>query len=632
MRQPSRVLCRALLCGIALAAPIVSPASQPALAAEVKLDAAQQDAAAKLKAKGAGVMQLAADSDALAVNLGMAGKAAGDAELALVKALPKVAELDLRGTAVTDAGLANIAGLTNLTRLHLERTGVTDEGLAHLKGLSSLAYLNLYETAVTDKGVAQLGGLKALRKLYLWQTKVTPEGAKALSAAIPELIVNRGEELAIVAATPAPAPPAAAPKADDAKVQPGKPINAICPVSDKPVDAQFTVAFEGKTIGFCCNNCPKAFAKDAKKFVAKIPEFKSAPAATPVAKTAKLEPGDLKLDDEGFVRAWLLLAPIPLASDSPAEELDKEQLAKEKDLRPKEGDKAKAGDKELVWKPVKAAEYFFDINEALGEPQSNVAAYAVVYLESEAEHKGVTLSMSSNDQGKAFLNGKEVAKNAAPRGIEKDQDKAEGLTLVKGTNVVVLKVINESNNWQGALRFTMADGKPVKDLKVKLAPPAPPAAAAAAPVPPPPAPAAAGNLLKPTGDPSHWRLEQHEGGKGTAAGADGGLVFDVTAVTGTEWHVQAFQPELDLKDGKAYVVKFKAKSDPDRSIRVQAGVDGNDYHTVGLDEEVALGKEWKNYEYPFTAADTLAGKNRLGFVLGGAKGKVFVKDVVLTAK
>src|SRR3982750_1974263 len=66
-----------------------------ALAAGPQLSAEQQQAADKLKAKGGSVMQLAADSDTLVVNLGLAGKSVGDDELALVKTLPKVVDLDL---------------------------------------------------------------------------------------------------------------------------------------------------------------------------------------------------------------------------------------------------------------------------------------------------------------------------------------------------------------------------------------------------------------------------------------------------------------------------------------------------------------------------------------------------------
>ena len=42
------------------------------------------------------------------------------------------------------------------------------------------------------------------------------------------------------------------------------------------------------------------------------------------------------------------------------------------------------------------------------------------------------------------------------------------VTLVKGQNVLVLKVINEVNNWQACARFTK-DGFGVKNLKISLA-------------------------------------------------------------------------------------------------------------------------------------------------------------------
>lgn len=139
----------------------------------------------------------------------------------------------------------------------------------------------------------------------------------------------------------------------------------------------------------------------------------------------------------------------------------------------------------------------------------------------------------------------------------------------------------------------------------------------------------AANLLKPTADVKNWRLEQHEEAKAAIAAADGAIVFDVTKDDGTDWHVQAFQTPVDLKDNTEYVVTFTAKSDGERVIRVQAGIDQEDWHLVGLDEEVTLGKDWKPYEAKFTATDTVAMKNRVGFVLGMAKGKVFVKDLVV---
>jgi hypothetical protein len=80
----------------------------------------------------------------------------------------------------------------------------------------------------------------------------------------------------------------------------------------------------------------------------------------------------------------------------------------------------------------------------------------------------VTLALSTNDQGKAWLNGKEVFKFADTRVLEKDTDRVD-VTLAKGQNVLVLKVINEVNNWQGCARF-LQGGAPVKSLKISTTP------------------------------------------------------------------------------------------------------------------------------------------------------------------
>src|SRR6476646_10721135 len=139
----------------------------PIVLAEVQMTPQQQEAANKLTAKGGLVIPLAADADSLVVSLNMAGKQATDEDLAQLKNLPKISQLNLANTAVTDAGL------TNLTHLHLEKTAITDAGLTNLKNLNNLVYLNLYSTNVTDAGLANLSGLTNLKRLYLWQTKVT---------------------------------------------------------------------------------------------------------------------------------------------------------------------------------------------------------------------------------------------------------------------------------------------------------------------------------------------------------------------------------------------------------------------------------------------------------------------------
>jgi YHS domain-containing protein len=48
-----------------------------------------------------------------------------------------------------------------------------------------------------------------------------------------------------------------------------KKVEPQCPVSGKAISKEFTVAYKGAKVYFCCPNCPKAFEKSPEKFVAK---------------------------------------------------------------------------------------------------------------------------------------------------------------------------------------------------------------------------------------------------------------------------------------------------------------------------------------------------------------------------
>jgi YHS domain-containing protein len=50
-----------------------------------------------------------------------------------------------------------------------------------------------------------------------------------------------------------------------------KPVNKFCAVnSDDAVDPTVTTVYEGKVIGFCCEDCQKKFDLDPKAYVAKL--------------------------------------------------------------------------------------------------------------------------------------------------------------------------------------------------------------------------------------------------------------------------------------------------------------------------------------------------------------------------
>jgi len=140
------------------------------------------------------------------------------------------------------------------------------------------------------------------------------------------------------------------------------------------------------------------------------------------------------------------------------------------------------------------------------------------------------------------------------------------------------------------------------------------------------------NLLKPANKEESWRLEV-AGDSKAAMKIDGdSVVFETSTVDSTDWHVQAVQTDLDLKDGKSYTIKFKAKSPDNVSITVNAMIDQEDWHQIGFNEEVQLGKEFKDFSFDFTASDTVTKKNRISFVLGGSKGQVSIKELTLKSK
>lgn len=174
-------------------------AAEPQLV-EAEVTEAESSAIEKLQEQGVLAMRLAQNVKWVQANFRLVGDKVTNESLAPVAAIQNLTDLDLSKTAVTDDGLAHIKGLTNLTRLNLNNTAITDAGLQHLSSLTNLTYLNLYGTQVTDAGLEHLKGIQTLEKLYLWQTGVTDAGAASIKQSLPWLYINRGIELATVAA------------------------------------------------------------------------------------------------------------------------------------------------------------------------------------------------------------------------------------------------------------------------------------------------------------------------------------------------------------------------------------------------------------------------------------------------
>ena len=109
------------------------------------------------------------------------------------------------------------------------------------------------------------------------------------------------------------------------------------------------------------------------------------------------------------------------------------------------------------------------------------------------------------------------------------------------------------------------------------------------------------NLLKPVNKAESWRLEQHEGAQATLKIADDAVVINATKLTGTNWHIQVFQTDLDLKEGKEYTLKLKLAASQPRKVLLVAMIDAEDWHEIGLHEDLSVDKEVRPFEFTFRA-------------------------------
>lgn len=176
------------------------------------------------------------------------------------------------------------------------------------------------------------------------------------------------------------------------------------------------------------------------------------------------------IDSEGYIRDWIMLAPIVLPEGAPTGTfLLREQVKDEASLKPKAGDMIKIGNKELTWKHITTSTKYFDFNAILDSLNDRAAGYMVTYIECEKDIPDVMMSVGSNDQGRIYFNGTDIYAFTDARPLEIDADKGK-VTLKKGLNVIVFKIINETNSWQGSMRLTDLSGAPLKGLKIRLVP------------------------------------------------------------------------------------------------------------------------------------------------------------------
>jgi hypothetical protein len=152
-----------------------------------------------------------------------------------------------------------------------------------------------------------------------------------------------------------------------------------------------------------------------------------------------------------------------------AQGLECEQLRAEARQQPRAGDRVRVSGREITWQEHHEQEPVLDFCRFLGKLTTFSVAYAVCYVISETERQDLVLQVGSNDQSKVYLNGQEIYQYLRGRSLVA-LDRVGPVTLRKGTNVLVFKVVNGTWEWLGCLRFVDAEGNPAHGLRVSLTP------------------------------------------------------------------------------------------------------------------------------------------------------------------
>lgn len=184
------------------------------------------------------------------------------------------------------------------------------------------------------------------------------------------------------------------------------------------------------------------------------------------------------LANVGFVPRWLVLGPIRVDEKvsqhdeaSCKEMLDRQYVPA--DAAPRDGDKATIDGTELAWKAVELTEFAVDLSKIAddaGKASDNAAYLGIVYITAPVERSGIKLAIGSDDGCVWRLNGKEVIRSYAGRGVERDQNLSEELTLKAGANVLAFTVLNGGSPAGAAARFVEKDGRPVEGLTCSVIP------------------------------------------------------------------------------------------------------------------------------------------------------------------
>ncbi len=182
-------------------------------------------------------------------------------------------------------------------------------------------------------------------------------------------------------------------------------------------------------------------------------------------------------DEDGYIRGWLMLPPVPIDAMNKTNFFAKEYFAGQTTCAPNKGDKVNMTTNELVWKvSTSAAVIPLDFSYAQME------YFCVAYIVCNEDIPDVRLRIGGAQDGSLWsLNGQELIRTQVNRGLGRDLRASEPVTLKKGRNVLRARfVVNGYPSGNFRARFVDKDGNPVRNYNVSTGDRPTPAAAPAA--------------------------------------------------------------------------------------------------------------------------------------------------------
>jgi hypothetical protein len=125
-----------------------------------------------------------------------------------------------------------------------------------------------------------------------------------------------------------------------------------------------------------------------------------------------------------------------------------------------------------------------------------------------------------------------------------------------------------------------------------------------------------------------WLLEVADPAKVRATQEGNALRVEVTEVDATDVPTMFMQVQ-PLQEGATYTLRFRARADRPRRMKLTGQIAQPDFHIIGLAEKVPLTQEWRTYRYVFTAKNVAPQNGVPNFLLGQETGTVWLADVSL---